>query len=1429
MASYDYDAVEDGYENQLSNSRSVTPRRASANMTPRRAAASPRSYMADETPRSVSYTDQTPRSAIPSRASVANTPRSVAAETPTYNSTPRRAASVAGTPRGQRPSLAGSVSASAAGTPHSQAGIPSLPSVMTRPLSGSAMPYSESQYTGTVQSASAYSQSYAQSYSQSQYPGSVYAESARYASESTRSAEPMRYAQSEAGYPVAASAAYRQRPDTADLSEGMTPMSHHMSIVDGSYLSPRSVATGRGEAALHSHVDSPKGSEYGSPYSHRYYNSQSSQYADSQGYTPRLSIMYSPKGSIANSHSSSPGMRSMLPSRAGTEMAYSIAADPDQYGMYDGFGNKEYMGGKEEYDMFTTVEEQDLHNIKVSPTITKNNYLGLLVFLFYLGVTFFYFYVRVNFTLDIGFDWYAGLVFAIEVVGFTATLGYGVLLCRMTISARTEGLRPAPKGYIPDENNLKFHCRILVPCYKESLEIVEATCRAAMEADLPFMTKRTLYLCDDGNDPAKREMIERMGPDCVYVTGRVRDPNGEINGKSNNLNNCLKMIYPDGAEVPVSEVVVVFDADMVAQPNFYTKALECMIDDKVSLILTPQGFHNVNAQRDIFNNLNLSFWEYILPGCDAFGYIACTGTNFIIRSKSLAECGFFPNFTITEDYALGMLMKAKGMQAKYLNEYLAIGEAPEEIRNIFRQRSRWCKGQMQVLFSRSCPLFFPGLPLFHKWLYTSVTWCYITNTLCVPVSVMVPFIAMTLGIYPLVLNKEFALGSTLFFFASSLINVFCLDRRHIKPMWFCVVSCNLLWFTFAKASFMTCIKQMLGKSLTFKTTKKKGVGEENTATGCLPANLGDMEGTKDHWIIFASIVISFITLVACVYQIIDEPYTAQGDFRWYLLLSGFWAIYNAMPPVLFVFYIYNKGPALSSFATFCLATTYIVAIGALVCIWLVPADYDAGQVLDISLKFIEAQRSGKLPRDNPYPFVKDSGLFDSIILPNGRNISLVGGWYHDGGYMKLTYPVAVTTAFLAWGFLEFGNGYQSSGNGGQGARAIQWGADYLTKAHLTNFTSAGVPLPDWLVAQVGDMKTDNNYWGRSDMMPTTRPAYVIDTTHPGSDLLAATSAALAASARAMKSVAPQQSGVYLARAVRLYEYAVKFQGYYAKWVPSGALYNSTSYYDDLAWAAVWLYAATNNAKYLDDAVNWHASFLEKESNPAQDDYVFNWNNVIWGVDLLLADFTKQKLYKQRCDVFAEAWKKGLPKHIVYTQKKLARAGGEETTLAETANAAMWMALYARRQQSNQFMVNLCWVRSQVAYVLGDSGRSYLTGYSTNSPEKIPHRQASCPADGDCTWETAYYSTEKNPNVLYGALVGGPDANDNFRDERDMYSIRNRVGILNNAGFSTALAALRYDKINMAKCEQGNGMIQNIILKVQGKSNIPGLRWFDGSI
>ncbi len=42
------------------------------------------------------------------------------------------------------------------------------------------------------------------------------------------------------------------------------------------------------------------------------------------------------------------------------------------------------------------------------------------------------------------------------------------------------------------------------------------------------------------------------------------------------------------------------------------------------------------------------------------------GTNFCIRAKALAACGWFPEYTITEDYALSMELKKRGFTGKWV-------------------------------------------------------------------------------------------------------------------------------------------------------------------------------------------------------------------------------------------------------------------------------------------------------------------------------------------------------------------------------------------------------------------------------------------------------------------------------------------------------------------------------------------------------------------------------------------------------------------------------------------------------------------------------------------------------------------------------------------------------------------------------------------
>ena len=66
--------------------------------------------------------------------------------------------------------------------------------------------------------------------------------------------------------------------------------------------------------------------------------------------------------------------------------------------------------------------------------------------------------------------------------------------------------------------------------------------------------------------------------------------------------------------------------------------------------------------------------------------------------------------------------------------------------------------------------------------------------------------------------------------------------------------------------------------------------------------------------------------------------------------------------------------------------------------------------------------------------------------------------------------------------------------------------------------------------------------------------------------------------------------------------------------------------------------------------------------------------------------------------------------------------------------------------------------------------------------------SSCPkAPAVCDWNS-YNSPNPNPQVLYGALVGGPDQSDKYDDLRNDY-IKNEVATDYNAGFQSAVAGV----------------------------------------
>lgn len=97
---------------------------------------------------------------------------------------------------------------------------------------------------------------------------------------------------------------------------------------------------------------------------------------------------------------------------------------------------------------------------------------------------------------------------------------------------------------------------------------------------------------------------------------------------------------------------------------------------------------------------------------------------------------------------------------------------------------------------------------------------------------------------------------------------------------------------------------------------------------------------------------------------------------------------------------------------------------------------------------------------------------------------------------------------------------------------------------------------------------------------------------------------------------------------------------------------------------------------------------------------------------------------------------------------------------------------------------------QVDYILGVNPlkMSYMVGYGANFPRRIHHRGSSLPSTTshpqaigcDGGFQQFYYTSNPNPNILVGAIVGGPSENDAFSDERTDYSHSEPATYINGA-------------------------------------------------
>ncbi|KAF6170421.1 hypothetical protein GIB67_014351 [Kingdonia uniflora] len=454
-------------------------------------------------------------------------------------------------------------------------------------------------------------------------------------------------------------------------------------------------------------------------------------------------------------------------------------------------------------------------------------------------------------------------------------------------------------------------------------------------------------------------------------------------------------------------------------------------------------------------------------------------------------------------------------------------------------------------------------------------------------------------------------------------------------------------------------------------------------------------------------------------------------------------------------------------------------------------DYNAA--LTKSLLYFEGQRSEILPANQRVKWRDNSGLNDG----HDAGIDLVGGYYDAGDNVKFGFPMAFTTTMLAWSVVEFGPWLSRKNELSHALDAIKWGTDYLMKAHTQ---------PNVLYGEVGDGDSDHACWMRPEDMSTPRTTFKINVNHPGSDLAGETSAALAAASIAFKNSNPAYASRLLTHSKQLFNFAYNHQGTYQSSIPvAGGFYPSSGFQDELLWAAAWLYTATGNQTYLADHI--------LSANDGGTRSLFSWDDKYVGAQVLIAkqfinNGSRMGQYKNHAEEFiCNCVQKGnnnvkrSPGGLLYWQPW--------NDLQYTTTAVFASLAYSNSLAEANEVVQcaggtvtpndlVTFARSQVDYILGSNskGMSYMVGLGSNYPKQIHHRGASIPSiktdhvpveckQGYAQW---YNKNQANPNVLHGAIVGGPDENDQYSDSRSNY-IQNEPATVITAPFVGVLARL----------------------------------------
>ncbi|KAJ3045032.1 Endoglucanase [Rhizophlyctis rosea] len=469
--------------------------------------------------------------------------------------------------------------------------------------------------------------------------------------------------------------------------------------------------------------------------------------------------------------------------------------------------------------------------------------------------------------------------------------------------------------------------------------------------------------------------------------------------------------------------------------------------------------------------------------------------------------------------------------------------------------------------------------------------------------------------------------------------------------------------------------------------------------------------------------------------------------------------------------------------------------------------YSYSTALHMSYLFYWSQRSGKQPYD------RLAWRTDSCLDCKGTyGEDLSGGWYEAANTMKWGGPYGYTATQLAWNVYEYAQTFDAIGEYEESVMWVKHGAEYLLNVYTTGGDGSErlVGLFGISAAQIDGKAHDIDfgYFGPPEEYTQwapynlTRQAFYCTNNNGCSDIAGDYAAALASASIVLRGHNNTFADQCLDMATKIYNFAEKYQGSYKDttkfpdygWTTYREWYPSTAYTDELALSSFWMYLAHKNANssetqtYLNNAKSHVTTLAAVE---------YSWDDKAIAVMILLYRETKDPALKPLIETFFNKWINPTQTGAVPRSPRGLAYYYKWGSLSYAANTA-WLALiYAKIIDDQSYQLKLrTFAVQQTNYILGDCGRSWIPGFGDNDP-KLPYHKSSYnsyidyPMRGqgnDVIGSDFLNSRTPNRFILYGALVGGPEKNDTYVDNRENY-VYTEVTQDYNAAWTGLLAGL----------------------------------------